>query len=1046
MSTPFLRNPYLLFMTIAVVLVSGYSALQSLAQIEDPRIANRFPLVVAPFPGASAARVEALVAEPLENALDEIDEIKNVQSTSRNGIATLMVELADEVTEETNDGVFSRVRTKIEEAATQLPPGALEPSVDDQLLPVAFTRIVALLWQGDGDPPLGVMTRRAEDLADQLRSVAGTELVRVYGGAQEEISVQVDGDELQFLGLSVGALAQRVAAADSRRPAGALRSGDSTLLIEVDGAIDSLDRVRAIPLQIAPDGTALRLGDIAEVDRAIEEPVKAVGLVDGERAVFVAARMGVDVRVGPWAEEVDGRLAAFTSNYGGAIGVETIFDQSEYTRARLGELLSSLGLGALVVMFVVLLTMGWRLALLVGAALPLTAASVLFFVLLLGGQIHQMSIFGMIIAMGLLIDNAIVVVDEIRKRRAAGLPASEAVEQTSAHLRGPLFASTLTTVLAFAPIVLLPGPAGDFVGYIGVSVILAIVSSYFLSMTVIAALAGRYGGDVHDGGDAERSVWRHGVDGSALSARFNEAMGKGLRRPLIAMAVAASIPILGFGIGSQLGRSFFPPTDRDMFDIQVWMPPDASIQRTADAIQRIEDRIRQHPEVEHVHWLAGGSFPSVYYNLIMNTIDTPSYARGVITVDSAESTERLVPVLQREVDRGFPEAQAVIRSFGQGPPIEADVQYRIFGPSIERLQELGEELRLALQSHRQILHTQVSMPRGEPKLWLEADEIETERAGLTLTEVAAQLDAGLEGVSGGVLLEDLEQMPVRFRIDQARSDLTELESLRLSTAQGSTPLEALGDLALRPELGGISRYGGERCNTVFGYTAEGALAIDVSAEVLANLDDLGFELPAGYRLEVGGSSEEDQEAVGNLLAYVPVLMTIMIAAIVLVFRSVRIAGILLVVAFLSVGMALLSTSFMGFPISFNTILGTLGLIGVALNDSIVVLAAIRENPRARRGDHRAILDEVLGCTRHIVSTTLTTMGGFLPLLLFVGGEFWPSLAIVLVGGVGGATILALIFVPAAYVLLHRQRDEVDEEEPERVLTRQERLEAAEASA
>lgn len=1046
MSGPFLRNPYLLFMTIAVALVAGFSALQSLAQIEDPRIANRFPLVVAPFPGASAARVEALIAEPLENALDEIDEIKNVQSTSRNGIATLMVELADDVTERTNDAVFSRVRTKIEEAATQLPSGALEPSVDDQLVPVAFTRIVALLWQGEGEPPLGVMTRRAEDLADQLRSVAGTELVRVYGGAQEEISVALDGDELQLLGLSVGRLAQRVAAADSRRPAGALRSGDSTLLIEVDGAIDNLDRVRSIPLDVAPDGTALRLGDIAEVERSIEEPVKAVGLVNGQRAVLVGARMAVDVRVGPWAAEVDGRLADFTNNYGGAIAIETIFDQSEYTRARLGELMSSLGMGALVVMAVVLFTMGWRLALLVGAALPLTAAATLFGVLLLGGQIHQMSIFGMIIAMGLLIDNAIVVVDEIRKRRAAGLPASEAVEQTSKHLRGPLFASTLTTVLAFAPIVLLPGPAGDFVGYIGISVILAITSSYFLSMTVIAALAGRYGGEVRGSDGDKGRVLQHGLDGRALSIRFRAAMEKGLRRPVLTMAIAASIPILGFGIGSQLGRSFFPPTDRDMFDIQVWMPADASIQRTTEVVQRIEDRIREHPEVKHVYWLAGGSFPSVYYNLIMNTIDTPSYARGVITVDSAESTERLVPILQREVDRAFPEAQAVIRSFGQGPPIEADVQYRIFGPSIERLQELGEELRLALQSSPQILHTQVSMPRGEPKLWLEADEIETERAGLTLTDIAVQLDAGLEGVSGGVLLEDLEQMPVRFRIDQARSDLTELESLRLSTAQGSTPLEALGDLSLRPELGGISRYGGERCNTVFGYTAEGALAIDVSADVLAGLDAAGFELPAGYRLEVGGSSEEDQEAVGNLLAYVPVLMTIMIAAIVLVFRSMRIAGILLLVAFLSVGMALLSTSFMAFPISFNTILGTLGLIGVALNDSIVVLAAIRENPRARRGDHRAILDEVLGCTRHIVSTTLTTMGGFLPLLLFVGGEFWPSLAIVLVGGVGGATILALIFVPAAYVLLHRRRGEAEDEEPQRVLTRQERLEAAEASA
>ncbi len=1054
MTGPFLRNPYLLFMTIAVVFVAGLSALLSLPQLEDPRIVGRFPLVLAAFPGASAERVEALVAEPLENALDEIAEIKTIQSNSRAGFTTLSIELADSVTEATNDDVFARVRTKIEEAALSLPPGAAEPRVDDQLLPVAFTRIAALIWNGSGEAPMGVLSRRAEDLADALRAVPGTELVRVFGETSEEIRVEVDGDELQLLGLSTAQLAQRAAAADSRTPAGALRSGHSTLLIEVDGALDSLDRIRSIPLR-SERGMTLRLGDIAQVSRAVEDPLTAIGIVDGHRAVLVGARMGADVRVGPWAKAVTEAMEKSSAFLGDTIETRTVFDQSIYTRARLGELMQSLGLGALVVMLVVLVTMGWRRSLLVGLALPLTASATLFFILLLGGQIHQMSIFGMIIAMGLLIDNAIVVVDEIRKRRVAGMSTREAVEQTSQHLRGPLFASTLTTVLAFAPIVLLPGAAGDFVGYIGVSVILAITSSYFLSLTVIAALAGRYGGGgpesvTDDGGQAHSgftTIFRDGIDGGRAASRFRAAMTAGLKRPILTMAVAALIPIIGFIAGSQLQRAFFPPTDRNMFDIQVWLPVDASIERTERAVGAIEDRIRQYPKVEQVHWLVGESFPSVYYNLITNTVNTPRYARGVIVVDSADSTERLVPILQREIDAAFPDVQAVVRGFGQGPPVEADVQYRVFGPDIKTLQELGEQVRLAMQSHRGILHTQVSLPRGEPKLWLEADELEAERAGLTLTEVASQLQAGLEGIAGGVMLEDLEQLPVRFRLKGAGSKLSQLESLRLATRSGSAPLEALGKLTLRPELGGISRVGGERCNTVLGYTAKGFLPIATTQEVLADLNAGGFELPTGYRLEVGGSAEADQEAVGNLLAFAPILLTIMMAAIILVFRSLRIGGILIFVGVLSVGMALLSTWVMGFPISFNTILGTLGLIGVALNDSIVVLAAIRDNPKARRGNHGAILDEVLGCTRHVVSTTLTTMGGFLPLLLFVGGQFWPSLAIVLVGGVGGATILALIFVPAAYVLVHRKReDEVEELEHKEPVTRQERLEALEVGS
>jgi len=227
----------------------------------------------------------------------------------------------------------------------------------------------------------------------------------------------------------------------------------------------------------------------------------------------------------------------------------------------------------------------------------------------------------------------------------------------------------------------------------------------------------------------------------------------------------------------------------------------------------------------------------------------------------------------------------------------------------------------------------------------------------------------------------------------------------------------LGSIALAPEAGGVTRYDRVRCNTIDAYTRSDALPIDVTLEVLASLEEEGFELPPGFALDLGGSLEQDQDAIGNLAAYAPVLATIMLATLILTFGSVAMAAILLGVGGLSVGLALLATWSIGFPVSFNTILGTLGLIGVAFNDSIVVLAAIREDPRAAAGDPRAIARAVLGCGRHVLSTTLTTIGGFLPLLLFVGGEFWPSLAIVLAGGVGGATVLATLFVPAAHALI-----------------------------
>jgi len=1025
--TLFFDNRSLLGVSIAVLLVAGVSAFLTLSRLEDPRITNRNPIVLTPVPGASADRVEALVTEKLEESLQDIAEIKDIESTSRAGISVLAIELDDEVVQGENERIFSKIRDQLGDAERLLPPEAASPDLDDERDPVAFTLITALTWRGDGEPGMGILGRLAEDLGDRLRNVPGTELVRLYGEVDEEIRVTIDQAEAASLGLSTRAVAEALAGADVKESAGTLRARDRDMQVEVEGEFGTLERIRRVPLRDGEGQAVAQVGEVAEVERTWEEPPIEMALSDGRRGVLVAARMETGAQIGRWAEAAKGIVRDFRAEAGGGVGVEVVFDQSGYTLERLRELGGNLLLGAGVVMVVICLTMGFRSSLIVGSALPLTVAAVLFGILMTGGQLHQMSIFGMIIALGLLIDNAIVVVDETRKRRERGMAPREAVAETLGHLAAPLFASTLTTALAFAPIVLLPGNAGDFVGYIGGSVILAIVSSYAISMTVIAALAGRYGRFASSAGG--RSWWRHGLPGRWLSDPARRVFELGLRVPIAMMLLAALPAIAGFGVSPSLGREFFPPVDRDMFDIRVWLPRQSSVERTRKVAESIEAVLREREDVERVHWLVGGSFPSVYYNLTMNQDRSSHYAQGVVDATSPEAVEAMIPELQAVLDERFPQAQIVMRSFGQGPPVSADVEFRIYGTSVETLQALGETVRRELQGHPAVLHTRTSLPRGEPKLWVAADEDESRLAGFGLSDLAGELRGQLDGYTGGSVVEDLEELPVRVRTGGVRREaVSGLASASFPRGAGSwTPLEALGRVELRPELGGVTRFDGVRCNIIEGYTREETLPIDVTREVKAALSEAGFEAPRGYRVELGGSLEQDKEATANLVQFAPVLGTIMVAALVLTFGSVKLAGVLVAVGGLSVGLGLLSTWSIGFPVSFNTILGTLGLIGVAFNDSIVVLAAIREEEGARRGDPRAMAEAVLGCSRHVISTTLTTIGGFLPLLLLVGGDFWPSLAIVLAGGVGGATLLALVFVPAAYSLVMRgSRGEAEE--------------------
>jgi len=1027
LATLFFRNRYLLTLSIVVILVGGLSSFLTLPRLEDPRIVNRAPIVITPVPGASAERVETLVTEVLEEALQEIVAIKDIESTSRAGVSILGMELEPSVDSDTNKEIFAEIRDKIGEVTPLLPPEARDPIVDDKRDPVAFTLIVALTWTAGGEPHLGILNRLAETLADEMRQVPGTELVRIYGAPEEEITVTLDPGELAELGLSAAQLSGLVAASDAKGPAGVLRGARSNVLLEVSGELDSLERIARIPVAgESSDGSVLRLGDVAAVERGWRDPPEEIGLVDGRRSVLVAVRMEAERRVDLWAEDAEVVLAEFKAGAGTGIAVEPIFEQERYTTERLTELGENLFFGALVVIAVIFLMMGWRMALVVGFALPLVVSAVMFSWQATGSAIHQMSVFGMIIALGLLIDNAIVVADEISRHRTQGRAPLEAVDKAVRHLFFPLLASTTTTVLAFSPILLLPGGAGDFVGSIGSSVITAIAASFAIALTITAALAGLFAKPSTDG---SHRFWRDGLGGPRLSQRYRRFLTAGIRHPVAALLVALFLPFAGFLAARSLGNEFFPPVDRDMFHVQLWLPTDSAIENTRAVVEELEAVIRGDEEVERVHWLVGGSFPTVYYNLVMGQDDSPHYAQGIVKTASAEATGRLVDELQGTLDRRFPGAQIVARPFGQGPPVVADVEYRLYGPDLEQLQVLGERYRRALQAHPEVLHTQITMPRGKPKLWLDADEDEARLAGFSFTSLAGQLQTSLEGRLGGSVLENLEQMPVRVRFtDDQRSDLSEIASLPLARSGGGDwiSLQALGELEMRPVLGGLTRFNGERTNIVKGYTRDEALPIEVTGEVLAELEAGGFELPPGYRLELGGALEQDSEAKANLAIYAPVLVVLAVATLILAFGSVRMAILLGSVAILSVGLGLLSTWTMGFPISFNTILGTLGLIGVALNDSIVVLASIRSNPAAKGGDCAAIVEEVAGSTRHVLSTTLTTMGGFLPLLIFVGGDFWPSLAIVLVGGIAGASILALVLVPSAYVLLLRPRERCDD--------------------
>jgi multidrug efflux pump subunit AcrB len=1022
MTTLFFRDARLFVLAILLMVAAGASALLTIGRQEDPTITNLFATIVTPYPGADPARVEALVTEKIEERLREIAEIDEIRSVSRLGTSVLQVELSQRISDARIEQVWAEIRDALQDAARGFPAGVPIPRFDDDRTG-AFTAIYAIMPRAGAEATPAILRRFARQLQERLRAVPGTRLVDLYGAGTEEITVAIDPRLIASLGLGVEDVSHAIREADSKVRAGQVRGATLDLLVEVEGEITALDRLKRVPVRLAEDGRILRLGDVATVTRGLREPIESLAVVDDRRAVLVAARLQDGLQVDGWARRVAAAEDEFRAALPAGLELRRLFDQSAYTSERLSDVLANMAQGLAIVVAVLLLALGWRAAAIVALVIPLTTAVSIALLDVAGVPIHQMSVTGMIVALGLLVDAAIVMTDDIRRQLDAGASRLAAVDAGVRRLAMPLFASTATTVLAFVPMLLLPGPAGDFVGSIAIAVIVMLAVSFALALTVTPALAGWW---------LTTRTRPAGIP-VALLARaggmLRAGLRRALRRPALAMLGALVLPAIGFGAFPTLRPQFFPGVDRDQFHVQVKLADGSSIAQTEIIARKVDAVIRARPEVVATAWVIGESAPAFYYNMTADQDGVPSFAEALVTTRSPRATEAVLGPLQNALNAEVPEARAIVRGLVQGPPVRAPVEIRIVGPSLDTLREIGDRIRLLMLEVPGITIARTEIGPGAPKLKVELSEDKVRLAGLDLGGVARQLEARLEGVAGGSIVEASEELPIRVRVGAAdRSSVPAVAGLDLlgpeaaSAAQRGLypgiPLAALGSLRVVPAQSAIIRRNGERINTVQGFVERDVLPEVVLREVRARLASTTPVLPPGYRIELGGDSDARDETLRDLLASLGVIVALTVASIVMTFGSYRLSALTIVVALLSIGLSLLALALFRHPFGIPAVIGVIGSIGVSINAAIIIVSALQEDEAALRGDADAIVDRVLAQSRHILSTTITTFGGFLPLILD-GGGFWPPFAMAIGGGVLLSTVVSFFFVPPAFALLAR---------------------------
>lgn len=1032
------RNPRILLLVLGVIIVGGLSSALVIPALEDPVLRKRVGVVSTPFPGADAGRVESYVSSRLERRLQNVFEIRQVRSNSRQGISNLIVELRDDVNDV--DEVWDRIAKSIDAASAELPAGCLEPELE--IFPLkAYAAIIALQWRDPSRSSPALVSRIASQFADRVNGLPGTEQVELFGDAREELLVEVDPQILSASGLTVQKIAAQVSANFVTQPAGGLRGLDSAILLDLPDASSSASGLGSFLITDGA-GQSVALGEIARVNRQMKEPRQDVAMVDGREAIVLGAFVNQASSMPAWTSELNKLMAEFRETYRAEVSIEPLFLQQQHIAFRLETLLRNLVLGTLAVVGIVWLLMGWRSMIVVGLAVPLSAALVLLAMRVMEIPLHQMSITGLIVALGLLIDNAIVIVEDIRLRQSHGSTVAESVRASIVHLKVPLAGSTLTTTLAFLPIATLPGPSGEFVGTIATSVILAISASFLLSMTVIPALFAF----LQPAGEEEMSA-DQGLVIEPLRKLYEWSLGVAFRFPLLGILVSVLLPAFGFWAATRLPEQFFPASDRQQIQIEVELSADSVLEKTRQTVLAMQSSVVGDAGVAGAYWFVGRSAPTFYYNVVPRRRGTPFYAQAIVDLNGGEDSLQVVNRLQQRLDQDFSHARTIVRQLQQGPPFDAPVELHLQGPDLDVLRDLGGQLRLLLTQLPAVTHTRSDLEETIAKLSIEIDPQQASEAGLNRAAIAGQLYQSLEGVSAGTAFDNDLEIPVRVKIADAESPAANFARLgsmevygnasgangggrpQTGVGQGGppnaaarrlgTPLSAVTNVVLDGDVGAIVRVDGLRTNEIMAYIRPGVLPSEVVASFKKRLADSDFILPSGYELSFGGEVAQRSHAVNQLIANAPLLLALMVLTLVGALGSFRQAFIVAIVGGLSIGLAGLALTLFGYPLGFMAIVGTMGLVGVAINDSIVVLAAISESAGDARNDRAALVKTVSGCTRHIVATTLTTIAGFTPLILS-GGGFWPPLAVTIAAGVAGATLMALYLVPSLYLLICRR--------------------------
>jgi multidrug efflux pump subunit AcrB len=992
---------------MVVALLAGIFAFTNLGRDEDPSFTIKTMLVTALWPGATMDETQNQLTDRLERALQETTGLDALRSITRPGIVTIYVDLEGTFPPEDVGDVWQQVRNRTADIRHTLPPGVLGPFFNDD-----FGDVFGIVYGFTAD---GFTQRELRDHVDEVRSALINDVpmigkVEFIGAQDEEIAIEFRPDRIAALGLDYGQVFAAVAAQNAIRPSGTINSGLENLALRVSGSFEHETDILDVP--ISAGGRMIRLGDIAEIRRGYVDPPASLFHVSGKPAIGLGISMRDGGDVLQLGKEVEASVNRAMSNLPLGVNAVLVSNQPDVVNVAIGDFTTSLYQAVAIILVVSFLTLGVRPGAVVAIAIPVTLATVFLVMQAMGIDLHRVSLGALIIALALLVDDAMTTVDATMRGLANGDTMQQASVSAYSKLAAPMLTGTLITIAGFIPIGFAESQAGEYTISLFQVVAIALITSWLVAVLFTPIIGSLLLRPPKAGTQAD--------DEGFLPRSYSRLLNFAIRVRWLTIAVTVALFALAVLGLSQVSRQFFPPSDRNELIVDFQLPRSSSIFASEAAIERVETWLAKDENVDFWSSYVGRNVIRFYLPL---AILPPSnhHSQIVVMAKDLDARLRLEDKLKTFLTDTFPEAITRVSPLEMGPPIGWPLQWRLSGPDIELLRDKAFALAEVIASHPGSDRVHFDWIEPARQLRIEINQDQARRLGLTSQSLATILQTAVSGAPITQLRDGIYLVNVVARAhSEDRVSLDTLSALQVPVPGGRTvALSAFATFGFEQEQPLVWRRDRVPTLTVLADVKEGTTPEAVVAAIGDDIAALAADLPAGYRIELGGTAETSAESQAAVFAVVPLMIFIMVTLLMLQLQSFARAAMVVVLLPLGLIGIVAALLLFGRPLGFVAILGILALIGMIAKNAVILLVQINDERERGLGVHDAVVTAATNRLRPIMLTAISTVLGLIPIAPTL---FWGPMAFAIMGGLLVATMLTLVLLPVLYVIVYGRED------------------------